>query len=204
MSALTQKDLLLKLLKTEPHVPVWKLIAPKPAWNKGSGLSAILTKNLLEKLYFDKDFSITEIAKHFGCSRSNIEYHMKRLDISGKPLNGSLVGGRPWNKGKTISESTGGERRWIEKMSKCGEDNARWIGGGIDGGYKRFSVSNKRNFEHRRVMEEGLGRKLETWEHVHHINGNKLDNRIDNLELMTNSDHAKLHFPHGPREERHG
>jgi len=30
MSALTQKDLLLNLLKTEHHVPVWKLIAPKP------------------------------------------------------------------------------------------------------------------------------------------------------------------------------
>ena len=45
---------------------------------------------------------------------------------------------------------------------------------------------------HRYVMENEIARKLGTNEAVHHLNGDKLDNRIDNLELMTHSEHAKL------------
>jgi hypothetical protein len=41
-------------------------------------------------------------------------------------------------------------------------------------------------------MQEHLKRKLETWEHVHHINGNPTDNRIENLMVLSNSEHQKL------------
>lgn len=47
--------------------------------------------------------------------------------------------------------------------------------------------------EHRWLMEKHLGRKLDTSEHVHHINGNKLDNRLENLEILVASDHHKHH-----------
>lgn len=47
--------------------------------------------------------------------------------------------------------------------------------------------------EHRYVMEVALGRVLTTDEHVHHKDGNKHNNDIGNLELLTASEHAKHH-----------
>lgn len=46
-------------------------------------------------------------------------------------------------------------------------------------------------------MEKYLGRKLKDNEIVHHKNGNKSDNCIDNLEVMDKIQHLKLHYNNG-------
>lgn len=47
--------------------------------------------------------------------------------------------------------------------------------------------------EHRLVMENAIGRYLNDDEVVHHINENTMDNRIENLQLMTASEHIIFH-----------
>ena len=59
--------------------------------------------------------------------------------------------------------------------------------------YKRTTYNGVPIDEHRKVMEQHLGRKLERWEIVHHINGDKQDNKLENLCIMTQSEHNKLH-----------
>lgn len=46
---------------------------------------------------------------------------------------------------------------------------------------------------HRTTMEEHVGRKLLPTEIVHHINFDKLDNRIENLQIVSRSEHNKIH-----------
>lgn len=58
----------------------------------------------------------------------------------------------------------------------------------INGYNKKGNVKN-----HRYIMEQYLGRKLKENEVVHHKDENKLNNDISNLEVMTRSEHSKLH-----------
>lgn len=108
------------------------------------------------------------------------------------------------------------KRYWIWGHQNRGKENRgasnpRWKGGRLlESRYGYVMIKNPYHprangigyvREHILVMEKHLGRYLEPHEVVHHINGDKIDNRIENLRLFKNQSEHQRHHEHQRHNE---
>ena len=145
-------------------------------------------KNWLYQKYIKEKLSSCELAKLSNISTSAVFYWLKKFNIKT----------RNWEEARKTEE-------WRERMRQnnwnkvpSGENHYSWKGGKIKNGHGYIlawnpghpHAYNRRHvLEHRLVMEKHIGRYLHSWEIVHHINGIRDDNRIENLELMPSGKH---------------
>jgi hypothetical protein len=154
-----------------------------------------ITPALLHELYTQSDKSGLQVAKELGIGRTTLGRYLKKFGIPMKNLSEIMTGRKlsPEHKAKVVKTLRNGSQN----------ENPNWKGGRTttSQGYvwiKSNEHPNKNRqgyvLEHRLVIEKKLGRYLEKSEHVHHINGVKTDNRIENLKIVTRSEHTTIHF----------
>lgn len=134
-------------------------------------------KSVLHHEYIDLEMSQNELGDKYNVSHNIIKRYLHKYDIplrdhkEANRLNNSGSGNPNWNEGRSLHSSG-----YIEIYSPDHPNPHR----------------EKYVYEHRLIMEKEIGRYLNSEEHVHHINGVKHDNRIKNLQLTNNKEHAKI------------
>jgi transposase len=146
----------------------------------------------LEKLYYEENRSASEVAKLLGCTSTTIKNYLKKYNMrvksSSEVMSGRVL--KQEHRDKVVKTLKSGLKGSSNPNWKGGRS---WRGRNKESSYIIIRVDGKYVPEHRYVMEKHLGRKLTTQEEVHHRNGNKHNNDISNLVILTKSEHAHMH-----------
>lgn len=133
-------------------------------------------KELLAKKYNELR-SMKKVADYYGVSKKLILNYMNRFNIPRFQ--------RPPAKPKIKKEDTY-HKGYITTWNGYIKVKAP-----IDHPYK-----DKKGYimQHRLIMEQSIGRYLEPYEEVHHIDYNKQNNNLSNLMLVTKTEHRRIHL----------
>jgi hypothetical protein len=136
--------------------------------------------------------------------------HLLRLSVfpdkvckaCGKPFNRQIMPSGRREAVEDFSVRKFCSRECWRKFTR-GENHHLFIPGGTAraDGYFRTTINGKREYVHRLVAAEILGRPLKSSEHVHHIDESPGHNVKENLHISTNSEHRKIHAAKDPRSE---
>lgn len=153
--------------------------------------------NKVAVMYRDEFKSIPMIADSLGLPRSRVR---SMLLSSGVPLRSRAEGVRL--RAAYIGELHRGTKRqmtqeWKDNIraarQRHGDATAKGLSLKSSGYIQITKGPNKHRSQHVVIMEQRLGRRLLPDECVHHIDGNRSNNRHDNLALVTRAGHSRLH-----------
>lgn len=158
----------------------------------------------LVELYIEKNMTMKQVAKELGVATSTVFNYIKKYGIKSRKTHDYPTTDKQrevWRqigfngKGKHLSFETRKKISEARKVKGVGHSKHR-ADGYVSVYYPSHPMATKDGFvmEHHLVMEKHIGRHIEKDEVVHHINGIRDDNRLENLQLMTFKEHAALHM----------
>lgn len=130
----------------------------------------LLDRDLIIRLYVDEKKSLNEVEHETGFHAETVRQRLLDWGIPTRS-HSEAASGRLHYSWKEIGHKTIDCNGYV--LLKIGEDE--WVS------------------EHIYVIEQSIGRKIAKGEVVHHIDGVRTDNRLENLELTTISKHVKSH-----------
>jgi hypothetical protein len=152
--------------------------------------------NELCRLY-EAGKSLPEIERETGIPRSTVR---NRLVRAGYQLRGRVDAAKASGKlgqhvkGKTLAPYSATRRQSISVgRLRWADANAVGVSLKPSGYIAHTRGPDKDRHVHVTIMEARIGRRLLADEAVHHIDGNKTNNSLNNLALVTTSGHARLH-----------
>ena len=157
----------------------------KTKTNKSSKLRDFIC--LICKKPFQNYLAPSDIKKGAGntCSKE-----CQRVRISNVQRRGKVVCCTECNQEKLKSPSVIKRSAKIYICKKCRRRPQKIS---LDGYFVTWIKGRKNIKVHRLVMEKRLGRRLLSSEIVHHIDHDKFNNRLENLQIVTRSEHNKIH-----------
>lgn len=147
---------------------------------------------------YKKGLSIPDVHKETGIPLSTLRFRFKRAGILRNHKDAADLAA---SQGKLGAGWRGKKRRFSDEHKKniaiANREKAKYAKGITlkPSGYVEYTTGeHKHRSVHVVLMERTIGRRLYANECVHHIDGCRSNNDISNLQLMTRSEHVKLHW----------
>lgn len=174
-------------------------------------------ETILYQKYVVERKAIHTVAEEIGIATGSVYNYLKRFGIKTRDKNDYETTEKQRAAGRKAGASRRGKKCTEEQIKRMSEaQKGRYRHKTKYGGFAKqradgyiaiyapkhpACTADGMVMEHRLVMEENIGRYLTENEVVHHKNHKRNDNRIENLQLMTISEHARFHMLERQKKE---
>lgn len=163
----------------------------------------------LRQLYIDELKSIPQVSKELGVSQSTIRARLKEHGLLRTRADAIRLAAQQ----DRLSSARRGKKRvftdeWKRNISRSLRTSKAATTKGVSkkpSGYIEVTTGeHKGRGLHVVLMEQALGRPIKDDEVIHHIDRNRSNNELNNLQIMTRSEHTRLHRLEQSQRKNHG